>query len=96
MAQANCPICTNLFIGSERYPKSICGSCRQTIIRDLDGHRVTFQNIDAFGGFESIHVGEGNQITKKEEHLCFVNGVKCWADEGRYGGIIIQVMESAN
>jgi hypothetical protein len=96
MAQANCPICANLYAGSDRYPKAICGSCRNSNIKDANGFTVTFSNIDEFGGFQSIHVGEGNQIIKKEEHVCYVNGYKCWAEEGRFGGIIIQVMQSAN
>ena len=93
MAQANCPICANQYTRYERYPRSICGSCAQSVIKDVDGHTVTFENIDWSGGFQSIHVGEGNQIIKKEEHVCFVNGIKCWADEARFGGIVIQTMD---
>ena len=23
-------------------------------------------------------------------HVCYINGVRCWADEYRFGGIIIE------
>jgi hypothetical protein len=94
--EGNCPICARLFTIPIRYPKSICGNCTRCDIKDKDGYIVTFQNIDISGGFESIHVGEGNQNIKKQDHVCFVNGIKCWADQARFGGIIIQVMESPN
>jgi hypothetical protein len=93
MELSNCPICTRPTNRSERYPRTICGSCVQSVIKDEDGHTVTFENIDLSGGFQSLHVGEGNQIIKKEEHVCFVNGIKCWADEARFGGIVIQTMD---
>jgi hypothetical protein len=92
MAQANCPICARLFDRPERYPKAICGYCRNSNIKDANGFTVTFQNVDEFGGFQSLHVGEGNQIIKKAEHVCYVNGYKCWASEGRFGGIMIEQM----
>ena len=96
MEEGNCPICTTLFNRPIRYQKSICKSCSNLEIKDENGFTVNFQNIDWSGGFESLHVGEGNQIIKKAEHVCYINGVKCWADEARFGGIVIQVMESAN
>ncbi len=31
----------------------------------------------------------------RDSHLCFVDGVKCRADEARFGGIIIQPVEDS-
>ena len=36
-------------------------------------------------------------LLKKKEHECWVNNgtknIKCYADEARFGGIVIQIME---
>lgn len=39
------------------------------------------------GGFEAIVAD-----TKEEypSHICYIEGVECWADEARFGGIVIQ------
>lgn len=93
MENSSCPICNTVFNRFIRYPKSICSTCANLDIKDSNGNIVTFTNIDISGGFQSLHVGEGNQIEKKEEHECYINGKKCWADEARFGGIVIQVMD---
>jgi hypothetical protein len=32
---------------------------------------------------------------KRESHICFIDGVTCRADESRFGGIVIQVVEDS-
>ena len=41
------------------------------------------------GGFEGI-VTETKE--KYESQICYIGGVKCWADEARFGGIVIETM----
>lgn len=40
------------------------------------------------GGYEAV-------ITDTQEkypsHICYIEGHKCWADEARFGGIVIQI-----
>lgn len=41
------------------------------------------------GGFEGI-VTETKE--KYESQICYIAGVKCWAEEARFGGIVIETM----
>ena len=61
-----------------------------TLKIDRDGNKVSFRNIDVFGGFKSIHYIKDN-ISERNEHVCYISNVKCYADEDIYGGIIIYV-----
>ena len=72
-----------------RYPRMICVQCHNSIKKDEAGYPVEFQNIDLFGGFQSIHDINGEKVLKKE-HFCFINNIHCYADEARFGGIVIQ------
>ena len=51
-----------------------------------DGESIEFYNIDHTGGFISIV----NNI-KGKIHECYVDNHKCYADESRFGGIVIQL-----
>ncbi|WP_373544395.1 hypothetical protein [Chamaesiphon sp.] len=39
------------------------------------------------GGFEAI---VANTKAEYASYICYIEGVKCWADEARFGGIAIQ------
>jgi hypothetical protein len=39
------------------------------------------------GGFEAI---VANTKAEYASHICYIEGVKCWADEARFGGIAIE------
>ena len=85
MKNKNCPICEKNMIHSERYPNMICEKCcNKTLTRD--GESIEFYNIDHTGGFISIV----NNI-KGKIHECYVDNHKCYADESRFGGIVIQL-----
>ena len=51
--------------------------------------QMKFGNIDHTGGFVSLKNGVA---TSPPQHICYVNGVKCYADEARFGGIVIRKM----
>jgi hypothetical protein len=55
-----------------------------------DGRPLQFFNADASGGFVAHYAGSGEEYTG---HECFISGVKCHADEARFGGIVIEVIE---
>lgn len=48
---------------------------------------MNFDNVSMIEGFEAIVTD-----TKEEyaSHICYIEGVKCWADEARFGGIAIE------
>ena len=87
MKNKNCPICDKNMIYLERYPKMICHEC-VLLATTENGETIKFYNIDHTGGFLSIV----NNV-KGEIHECLVNNLKCYADEARVGGIVIQLSE---
>jgi hypothetical protein len=81
-----CPICTTPVPHRERYPLAVCGGCCDKACDDR-GRKLNFDNVLMSGGFEAIVAD-----TKEESasHICYIEGVECWADEARFGGIVIQ------
>ena len=101
-----CPICFyNVNFFKPIYPKMICINCsngNNGKILDSLGNEVSFSNIDIYGGFISHHKinndnndnnnDKKNKIVHKEEHTCWINNIKCYASEMKFGGIVIQTM----
>ena len=87
MKNKNCPICDKNMIYLERYPKMICQECIELAVNE-NGESIKFYNIDHTGGFISIV----NDI-KGEEHECYINNIKCYAGEARFGGIVLELSE---
>ena len=83
----SCPICKTLVSPSERYRRYVCAECASRA-SDEQGRKLAFGNIDFGGGFQAAYADTGE---KREGHECFIDGVKCWADEARFGGIVIEV-----
>jgi hypothetical protein len=54
---------------------------------DKSGRSLEFANIDATGGFQAFYSDTGEHY---RDHVCFVRGVRCCADEAHFGGIVIQ------
>lgn len=40
------------------------------------------------GGFIAGYADNGEE---HGQHICYIDGIKCWADEARFGGIVIQI-----
>ncbi len=83
-----CPICLVGVSPSPRYPRYVCANCAAKAT-DENGRPLKFYNESFSGGFiaEYADTGEG-----RDSHICFIDGVKCWADEAHMGGIVIQPM----
>jgi hypothetical protein len=45
------------------------------------------------GGFVAQYQDTGEE---RHSHVCFIDGIKCWADEARFGGIVVQVISEAS
>ena len=74
-----------------RYPTLVCLSCRQESPPvDSDGNSIDFFNEGPWGGFISVTEVDGERV-KGKNHVCFVKGERCYADETRFGGIVIYV-----
>lgn len=88
MNNKTCPICEKVMIYYyERYPNMICQECIEQAV-NKNGENIKFYNKDHNGGFISV-VND----TIGEEHECYINNIKCYADEARFGGIVVQLSE---
>ena len=71
----------------------VCNDCCNSgIYADmLQTTPISFGNTDFSGGFQSSVNGViGNQ------HECYIRGKKCYANEGRFGGIVISYLYRNN
>jgi hypothetical protein len=84
--QQRCPICSVDVTPSERYPNYVCETCYARAA-DEDDRPLTFSNVALSGGFAALY---RDTREERSSHICFINGVKCWAEEARLGGIVIQ------
>jgi hypothetical protein len=87
MVMARCPICSAKIEKSLRYPNYVCFDCCKRAC-DENGRPLKFHNIDLSGGFLAFYVDTNE---KYESHICYIDGVKCYADEAHFGGIVIEV-----
>ena len=78
----------------QRYPNLVCYECEKKAI-DINGNIVKYSNIDSSGGFVSRHyvknVGDKVVIIEKCDPYCWIDGIKCIAQESRFGSIVIQM-----
>jgi hypothetical protein len=82
-----CPVCSAEVSDSTRYPRYVCPICANKT-RAADGRRVEFFNESLSGGF----VGRYSDNSEAYDNPgCFLGDIRCYADEARFGGIVIQV-----
>lgn len=81
-----CPICGGTVQANPRYPRYVCSSCRQRA-SSPEGEFLEFFNQTIFDGYLARYVETGLDYPR---HDCVIDGVKCRADEARFGGIVIQ------
>ena len=82
-----CPICSTEVPDNPRYPRYVCDRCAAKAA-SADGRPLEFFNEGMSGGFVARYADTHEPYPG---HECFIDGVKCWADEARFGGIVIQV-----
>ena len=85
-----CHVCRGENPDYLRFQIYICETCRKYPVLNSNGHEMNFYNKGVMGGFLAK-----NTITDEisEDHICYINGAKCWADEYRFGGILIAGFE---
>ena len=89
MAKQRCPICSVAVEPNPRYPRSVCRDCAAQAA-SADGRKLAFSNVDLSGGFVTHYADTGAEYPS---HECFVGGVRCHADEARFGGGVVEVVE---
>ena len=83
-----CPICFKPTPHQERYPLSVCSNCFKKT-SDFIGRKLSFSNLDFGGGYRAVVEETGEEYNS---HVCYIDEVKCRADETRIEGIVIQVV----
>jgi ADP-ribosyl-[dinitrogen reductase] hydrolase len=81
-----CPICETSLNTSISYPNYICNNCTNRA-KDIDGRKLIFFNLSTGGGYGAKYIDTNDEYLS---HECFINGIKCWADEAKFGGIVIE------
>src|SRR5688500_15724090 len=85
-AKQYCPICGAEVAPSLRYPSYVCRDCYQKAV-DSSGRALRFYNESFSGGFIANYADTDEDYGS---HVCFIDGVECWADEAHFGGIVIR------
>jgi hypothetical protein len=82
-----CPVCSTEVDPEPRYPRHLCRMCAERTA-DKDGRQVEF--FETLGdGLSARYAATGAAYPSTE---CFVDGIRCAAEEGRFGGVVIQAV----
>jgi hypothetical protein len=80
-----------------RYPKYICGECASKEVLDKEGNLLDFSNLGLSGGFKITRKNRDGQIILEDDTKqfcnCIIDGKEFFAQEARFGGIVIQRKE---
>lgn len=90
MITQTCPICNTTVEPSSRYPKYICNDCYKKAT-DINGRKLRFYNVSMSGGYIAYYA-DSNDKEEYESHDCYIDTVKCRADEAYFGGIVIEAL----
>ena len=82
----HCPVCSVAVEPNARYPLYVCRHCASRVT-SADGRKLEFYSLSLSGGFGARYMDTG---TEYGSHECFIEGGRCYADEARFGGIVIQ------
>lgn len=88
----HCPICNKPRKMDLRYPNAVCPACAEQVT-DEQGRQLVLYNERVSGGFRAIVQGT-NEL--RASHLCYIQGVECWADEAYMGGIVIMPLRKGH
>jgi len=86
----DCPICQTKVRHWERYPQQVCPQCANKT-SDAYGRRLKFSNESLSGGLQAVYLDNGAEYDRQ---ICYIDGRKCFANEHRFGGIIIEVVNN--
>jgi hypothetical protein len=90
MSEQFCPICEAGVEPNVRYRNYICFDCCANAV-DENGRKLGFGNESFSGGFVAWYK-DTNET--RDSHICYIDGVECWADEAHMGGIVIRIGDS--
>jgi len=85
-----CPICLAELAYLPRYPKYVCQTCFAKAA-DETGRPLKFSNTTMMGGGFAAEYADTGET--RDSHVCYIDGMKCRADEHRFGGIVIEAVK---
>jgi hypothetical protein len=89
MSGQRCPLCSADVEPNVRYRNYVCFECCEKAV-DETGRKLGFGNESISGGFVAWYA-DTNET--RASHICFIDGVECWADEAHMGDIVIRVYD---
>lgn len=93
-----CANCAAEVYYQARYPKYICRECASKEITDDQGNLLDFSNTGFSGGFRIITKNRQGQLLKEDDSKpfcdCIIDGKWFFAQEARFGGIVIQMKDN--
>lgn len=90
MEDFNCPICNNNHKTLARYSNAVCNICIGNYPpRTNDNKLITFSNISISGGCVGSILNDDESYSESTNNECYINNIKCYASEARFGGIVI-------
>lgn len=84
--QQHCPVCGRKVLPMIRYPDYLCNSCANTA-KSHSGRPLSFFNQGSWGGYGACYSDDKSPY---ESNLCYVGSLEVWADEARFGGIVLR------
>jgi hypothetical protein len=85
-ATLHCPICRAEKRENKRYPRYVCSACAAKV-EDEAGRRLEITNANSGDGIRIVYAATGEVRSSRE---CFVQSIRCWAQEAHFGGVVIQ------
>lgn len=90
----SCPICGIELKPIPRYPRYVCRRCKGKAC-SIDGRSLVFSDCEMKDDVIQMGVFVATYADSKKRynsHDCYIDGIRCYADEARFGGIVIQVV----
>lgn len=81
-----CPVCGCGMTHNPRYPLAVCKSCKERVT-DADGRGIELFQAEKDGSYAARYTGTGEDYPS---HECYIDGIRCWAREAHFGGIVVQ------
>jgi hypothetical protein len=89
MTDQRCPLCSAEVAPNPRYPDHLCRDCAVRTV-DAAGRAVTLQNTAMSGGVAAFFADGTRAVDVERDHVVFVDGVRCRAEEAHFGGIVVR------
>jgi hypothetical protein len=91
--EQHCPICGVPVPHELRYPARLCEACAGRA-RDDQGRPLRFWNTTPLGGGFAAEVEVDGVWQHSDSTSCWVDGRRCTAGEHRFGGIVVEMVDS--